>query len=180
MRTLDVLRHAMRRKPGKHLSQDGIDLARLVGATAGPYDRVVTSTLPRAIETAIAMGFEVTDTLAELAELPDAVLAEFGWPMPFSAIAATIAKDGRGAKFARKQAALWGGIVAQVADGQRALIVSHGLIIELGIIGCLPDADGAAWGGPIGFCEGITLSYDGTFTHGEILLVPAQYQATSS
>ena len=32
MRMLEVRRHTMRRKPGQHLSQEGIDLARLVGA----------------------------------------------------------------------------------------------------------------------------------------------------
>jgi broad specificity phosphatase PhoE len=46
----------MRRKPGAHLSQDGIELARLVGETSGPFSLVVTSPIPRAIETAIAMG----------------------------------------------------------------------------------------------------------------------------
>ena len=54
MRTLDIRRHTMRRKPGAHLSQDGIALARLIGENAGPYDLVVTSTIPRAVETAIA------------------------------------------------------------------------------------------------------------------------------
>ena len=42
MRILEVRRHTMRRKPGQHLSQDGIELARMVGDQSGPFDLVVT------------------------------------------------------------------------------------------------------------------------------------------
>ena len=70
MRTLYVRRHTMRRKPGQHVSQDGIDLARLVGAESGPFNLVVTSPVPRAVETAIAMGFEVDETDESLGRIP--------------------------------------------------------------------------------------------------------------
>ena len=56
MRTLEVRRHTMRRKPGQRLSQDGIELARLVGDGSGHFDLVVSSNVRRAIETTIAMG----------------------------------------------------------------------------------------------------------------------------
>ncbi|MDQ2741632.1 MAG: hypothetical protein M3Z66_04960, partial [Chloroflexota bacterium] len=49
----------MRVKPGRHLSQAGVDLARRTGNQMGPFDRVITSTVARAYETAIAMGFAV-------------------------------------------------------------------------------------------------------------------------
>ena len=49
----------MRTPPSEHLSREGVDLARRVGATLGSYDLVVTSDLPRAIETAIVMGYAV-------------------------------------------------------------------------------------------------------------------------
>ena len=84
MRTLEVRRHTMRRKPGQHLSQDGIELARLVGKTSGPFSLVVTSHIPRAIETAIAMGFEVDETNEFLAHIPLDVLTSAQWPSPFS------------------------------------------------------------------------------------------------
>jgi hypothetical protein len=48
----------MRRKPGAHLSREGIALAGLVAGDTR-YDLVVTSDIPHAIETAIAMGLEV-------------------------------------------------------------------------------------------------------------------------
>ena len=60
-------------------------LARLIGETAGPYDLVVTSTIPpRAIETAIAMGFEVNQTIEALGHLPETVAETIGWPSPFA------------------------------------------------------------------------------------------------
>ena len=37
----------MRRKPGQHLSQEGIELARSVVDTLGSYHRIVTSTVPQ-------------------------------------------------------------------------------------------------------------------------------------
>ena len=56
MRYLEHRRHSMRVQPGQHLNQAGVALARRVGETMGPFALVVTSTLPRAYETAIAMG----------------------------------------------------------------------------------------------------------------------------
>tara|TARA_B100000315_G_C14265232_1_gene446099 strand:+ start:124 stop:297 length:174 start_codon:yes stop_codon:yes gene_type:complete len=42
MRTLEVRRHTMRRKPGQHLSQDGIELARVVGDQSDSFDLDIT------------------------------------------------------------------------------------------------------------------------------------------
>ena len=46
MKTLEIRRHSIRSQPGEHLNQNGVILARLVGQNMGPFDRVVTSTLP--------------------------------------------------------------------------------------------------------------------------------------
>lgn len=59
VRTIEHRRHTMRAKPGQHLNQAGVDLARRVGDGMGRFDRVVTSRLPRAFETAIAMGYAI-------------------------------------------------------------------------------------------------------------------------
>ena len=61
MRTLEVRRHTHRNAPQPHLSQLGVDLARQVGDEMGKFDRVVTSTVPRAFETALAMGHASTN-----------------------------------------------------------------------------------------------------------------------
>jgi broad specificity phosphatase PhoE len=71
MRWLEVRRHSLTKKDagrgrGSHLSAEGVALARLVGGSLGPFARVVASASPRAVETAVAMGFAVDDTV----ELP--------------------------------------------------------------------------------------------------------------
>jgi hypothetical protein len=71
MRWLEVRPHSLTKKNsargrGSHLSAEGVVLARLVGESLGPFASVVTSASPRAIETAVAMGFAVDDTV----ELP--------------------------------------------------------------------------------------------------------------
>ncbi len=60
MRWLEVRRHSVTKKGpargrGSHLSTQGVELARRVGAELGPIAYVLTSTSPRAIATAIAM-----------------------------------------------------------------------------------------------------------------------------
>lgn len=175
MRTLEVRRHTMRRKPGAHLSQEGIMLARLVGSTSGPFSLVVTSTIPRAVETAIAMGFEVHETLDALGHLPSDVLDEVGWPNPFARVAQAVALGGHGAKFAQEQARLWRSVVEQIRDSQQALIITHGSFVELGAVASMPEANHGAWGDAIGYCEGVRLSYDGDYRHSEILRVPEEY-----
>ncbi len=178
----------MRRKPGEHLSQDGIALARLVGEASGPFNLVVTSTSPRAIETAIAMGFEVHETLDAIApHLPEEALrdrrrsgpgpvAGVGWPAPFATFADEVASGGQGAMFARLQATLWRSAVEQLGESQSALIVTHGGLLEYGAVASVPDADHSGWGGAAGYCEGVRLSFEnGTFTRCEVLRVPPDY-----
>lgn len=83
MKYLEVRRHSMRMKPGIHLSQDGVALARRVGDHMGPFARVVTSTLPRAYETALAMGFAVDVQEGQLNTLGQAVSDEISWDAGF-------------------------------------------------------------------------------------------------
>ena len=59
MAVIEHRRHSWREPPGQHLTQKGVELARRVGETMGRFDLVVTSDLPRAFETAIAMGYAV-------------------------------------------------------------------------------------------------------------------------
>src|SRR5258708_31481668 len=79
MRMIYHRRHTMRTKPGDHLSLSGVDLARRVGASMGPYDVVITSTVARAFETAIAMGFAVDEQWPALGLQPVEVLDEANW-----------------------------------------------------------------------------------------------------
>lgn len=176
MRTLEVRRHTMRRKPGAHLSREGIALARRVAESSESFDLVVTSIIARAVETAIAMGFEVDRTLEALGQVPDGVMAEVGWPSPFARVAQAVAAGGAAGPFAAALAQLWREIAAELPDGGRALIVTHGSFVELGAVASLPEADHASWGDAIGYCEGIALSYESDRCSGEILRVPAEYR----
>ena len=69
----------MRTKPGEHLSQLGVYLARRVGSgefgEVPRYDLVITSTSPRAFETAIILGFAVHERFDFLSTMEEAVLA---------------------------------------------------------------------------------------------------------
>lgn len=161
----------MRRKPGAHLSREGIALARQVGAASGSFDLVVTSTIPRAIETAIAMGFAVDRTVEAFGVLTDGVEREVSWPSDFAAVAAAVRHGGAAQRFAAEQAQLWQDLVTGLPEGGRLLIISHGHIVDLGAVGSLPDADHAGWGGPIGYCEGVRVEYDGAQRRGGLLRV---------
>ncbi len=88
LRIIEHRRHTLRVKPGQHLSQAGVDLARAVGEGMGPFDLVVTSALPRAYETAIAMGFAKDEQVAWLASVPTGFEDEVPWNAGIGRIAA--------------------------------------------------------------------------------------------
>lgn len=173
MRTIELRRHTMRAKPGQHLTQAGVSLARRVGEGLGPFDRVITSPVPRAFETALAMGFAVDEELDALAQMGEGVDREIEWPASFGRIAAVMRRGGAAAAFGRRLARLLGEIAAGLPDGGSALVISHGGIVEAAAVACLPDADHAAWGDYCGYCEGVRLFSDGVrFVRGEILRMP--------
>ena len=174
MRTLEVRRHTMRRKPGQHLSQDGVDLARLVGDDSGQFGLVVTSPLPRAIETAIAMGFEVDETDDFLGLIPTG--SGYGWPASFARVSDAVREGGAAAKFAQQMAGAWQTVVERIPESTQALVVTHGGIVEMGAVAAVPDVAHGAWGDAIGYCEGVRLTFDGGFTGCEVLRVPEEYR----
>ena len=174
IRTLDVRRHTIRLKPGQKLSPGGIELARLVGAESGPYSRVVSSPLARAADTAVEMGFEVDETLAELARMPSGALDD--WPLPFASASKLVGAGGAAAELANQTAGVWRGVIEAAPDGGRALIVTHGGIIELGAVAAVPAGEHRSWGGPIGYCEGVRLTFDGDFLACQVLRVPERYR----
>jgi broad specificity phosphatase PhoE len=174
MRIIEVRRHTMRMTPGQHLSQAGVTLARRVGDSTGPFDRVIASTLPRAYETAIAMGYAVDEQTDALSHMGFTVSNGVAWPAPFDRIARTVQGNNAVGVYARDQANLWRSYAAVLPDGGAALIISHGGIVELGAVAALPEADHAAWGAHIDYCEGIRLVFeDGVLVSGQILRVAA-------
>jgi broad specificity phosphatase PhoE len=172
MRYVELRRHTERVKPGQHLSQVGVDLARRIGNTIGPFNRVITSTIPRAYETAIAMGFAVDEQLAETSLMADNLEKEIAWDAGFAAFAEGAMRSDRVADYVRQQGALILRIALALPDEGAALVVSHGGIVEAQTVGCLPHTDFTSWGGGCDYCEGARLYFDGEqFVRGDVLRV---------
>jgi broad specificity phosphatase PhoE len=176
MRVLDVRRHCLTKKGagrgrGSHLSAEGVQQARHIGERLGPYDLVLTSHIPRTLETALAMGFAVDDQLAVLGDIAPDVWVEIGhherwaWEEPFAVFAQIMAQGGATARLGQAQRQAWKEALEVVPDGGRVLIISHGRVIEAGLVACFPDGDYATWGAPFHHGEGARLTYaDGCFT----------------
>ena len=172
MKTIEIRRHSIRQKPGEHLSQQGVTLARRVGENLGPFDRVVTSTLPRAFETAIAMGFAVDEQNELMSTYNNAVGREAPWPLSPAGYAEVVSAGGAATNYANQLVAVYTKLANFLADGRAALIINHGGIAEMGAVACLPEADYFAWGSHFECCEGIRLFWeDDKFVNAEILRV---------
>ena len=130
----------------------------------------ITSTVPRAFETAVAMGLDVDEQLEQLN--PFVGNAEISWPASFAEFARVISQGGATARFAEAQARLWRSIVQRLPDDRQALIITHGGVVEAGAVACVPDADHCAWGEYCDYCEGVGLAFDGQrFTQASVLRV---------
>ncbi len=172
MRTLEIRRHTHRNIPKPHISQTGVDLARRAGHGLGKFDRVVTSTIPRAFETAIAMGYAVDDQLDQLGMMSEAVTATIPWDAGFTAWATAAQASVVVTHYAQSLANVLHSIVRALPEEGRALIISHGGIVEACVIGCLPAVlhfpDDAA----CGYCEGARLTFNAEVaTHFEVLRI---------
>ena len=172
MKTIEIRRHSIRSKLGDHLSQQGVTLARLIGENLGPFDSVITSTLPRAFETAIAMGFAVDEQNELMSTYGNAVEREAPWPLSLAGYAEIVSKGGAAAEYANQLSLVYSKIANYLAEGRAALVINHGGVLELGAVACLPEADHLKWGSHFEYCEGIRLFWeDGKWVEGEILRV---------
>lgn len=172
MKTLEIRRHSIRQAGGDHLSQKGILLAREVGRVIGPFDFVGTSALPRAFETAIAMGFAVTEQNELMNTYGGLVEREAPWPLPFFHYSLIVKQDGAAARYAHQLADYYMRILDSLADDGSALMINHGGVVELGVVACLPDTEFSNWGEAVGYCEGARLFWDdGRCVRGEPLRI---------
>ena len=161
MRTLVIRRHTHRNAPQPHLSQIGVDLARRVGTEMGKFDRVITSIVPRAFETAIAMGYAVDEQVGQLSLMSDAVTEVIPWNAGYTAWLRAAQNSPVVAQYTQAMADLLCSIAHALPDGGRALIISHGGIVEAGAVGCVPATTRFADDGACGYCEGVRLTFDG-------------------
>jgi broad specificity phosphatase PhoE len=155
-----------------------VSLARRVGETIRHFDLVVTSDIPRARETAIAMGFaidEIDDTLAphDPAFWPEAEEFGSGRRLSFS-VWAEIAAHRRAAwGHGQSQRDRWLDIVSRVPEAGSALIVSHGGTIECGVVAGFPADVWGEWE-ELSPCDGVQLRVErGKFVSASAIRVDA-------
>ena len=171
MKSVEVFRHS-KRGEGKGLSEEGRELARRARSLLAPhYDLVVSSPKERARETLEVWGFERY-------EVHEAFTAVNPWE-PFDAQVSKLAKE-RGIiplaacweipealNYLRLQGETFLGAVKRLArklpegEGSRALVVSHGGILEAAaLLGC-PRYHLDELGGEISTCESAVFVFDG-------------------
>jgi broad specificity phosphatase PhoE len=169
MKYVEVFRHSARGE-GKGLSEEGRELARRARTLLAPhYDLCVSSPKERARETLEAFGFERY-------EVDDAFTAVNPWE-PFDANVSKLARD-RGIlplaacweipealSYLKLQGETFLGAVKRVARGLpedgRALVVSHGGILEAAALHGCTLYELAELGGEIAFCEGVVFKFAG-------------------
>ena len=172
MKTIEIRRHSIRSKPGDHLNQSGVSLARRVGEKLGPFHRVVTSTLPRAFETAIAMGFAVDQQIELMSSYGMDVEREVSWPQSFAAYSKAVRRKKAAAEYANRLAEYYAELANSLPADSAALIVNHGGILELGVVAACPDAQFESWGEAADYCEGARLFWeDRKFVKAQVLRV---------
>jgi len=179
---LEIRRHSLTKKDparlgGSDLSPEGVALARRVGEGLGPFTGVFTSPMPRTMETAIAMGQAVTRTLDTLGDVPIELVEELGHydrqneRNHFPALRRHFESDGSTRRLGLLQRQVWLAIAGELPMSASALIVSHGLVIETGLVAAVWD-DRFLSEAPFGYCEGVRLWFDGRdFSRPELLRV---------
>jgi hypothetical protein len=137
---------------------------------------VAASLAPRTVETAIAMGFAVDDCLDLGGDLWEAAQSELAHREIRDDLALYLRYQelmnagGAVARLGRPQSELWETIITKVPEGSRALLISHGGLIEPGLIAALPTFPHARWGRGFRHGEGVRIFYDGTrFVDAEVL-----------
>lgn len=168
MRTLLLLRHAERAPGGVHLSERGVRLAEELGRRPPRFDRVVTSTKPRALETAEAMGYRVDAQLVALGGLPDELArwVDRAEPRSFAEFVGFVGEVMEAALHARVLADLLRSELERLPDRGRLLVVAHGGVLELAAVGAV-GAAAARWGPTLGYLEGVDLELGpGGWGHG--------------
>jgi broad specificity phosphatase PhoE len=169
MKYVEVFRHSTRGE-GKGLSEEGRVLAhharRLL---ASHYDHIVSSPKERARETLEAFGLDRYD-------VDEAFTAVNPWG-PFDADVSVLAKERditalascweipEALSYLKLQGETFLGAVKRVARGLpaggRALVVSHGGILEAAALHGCARYELAELGGEIGFCEGVVFKIEG-------------------
>jgi len=169
MRFVEVFRHS-KRGESKGLNEEGRELARRARPLLAPrYDLCVSSPKERARETMEAFGFPSY-------EVDEAFTAVSPWE-PFDEAVTTLAKEKsitplaacwfvpEALKYLRFQGETLLGAIHRIArklpEGGRALVVTHGGILEAAALLGGPRYELDELGGEISFVEGVVFRFDG-------------------
>jgi len=182
-RLIEVRRHSKARSSeerglGSALSQEGVRLARRLGDGLRPFDIVLTSDVPRAIETALAMGVaidEIDETLAPHDPLFWPETKEFAGDreLSFAVWAEIVSHRASAWRHGERQRDRWLEVASQLPDEGSALIVCHGGTIESGMVTCFGADVWGAWE-ELSPCDGVQLMMEDTaFVSAVILRVDA-------
>lgn len=159
-RIIEIRRHAKRTKPGANLSTEGMARARRASACDQTYVRVITSQLPHAVQTAVAMGHAVDEEDWTMASMGSLVDESINFDAGFAAIQRAIRADRAAALYAELQALQLRHHLTRVEPGESVLVVSHGGVAEAGIIGLLDGIDVSGFGRSLDYCEGVRFEFD--------------------
>lgn len=155
---LEHRRHAERDRSFPHLNHRGVELAHRVGATMGEFDLVVTSPLPRALQTAVAFGYGIDQVREELKEYSEIFRPLPPWDSGFQALFDYFKKYSQAREFLNN---LVLELIRTNPRAKRILMVSHSGIVESTLLSCLQDPVVRDWGDPLSYCEGVSWSWDG-------------------
>ena len=161
---LEIRRHAERadiKSNESSLSPAGRAMAETIAKRAGPYKLVLSSPLPRAKETAqlIAGRLDATDP-GLLPEMGGVIGDRIFGEMRALADWAEVLREREDARqFAEEQLATWARLASRVGEKERALVVSHGGIIELPAITLAERLRARLDGASFGYGEGVLVTY---------------------
>ena len=155
------IRHSHREGKNPHISKKGLTLANEIGKKLPSFDVVLSSSSVRAIETTIAMGFAVSDTI----NFDDAIPKVKSQPQDknqkgydtFIEYSEKIQSDSRFKDYSMNLIQLLNNKLKLFENAENVLIVSHGGIIEISTIAFLPDIDYISWGKCVDHCNGVKL-----------------------
>ncbi len=172
MRSVELRRHSHREGGAAHLSRLGRQMAEHVGRSAPPFDRVLTSPVPRAVETAEAMGQRIDARDPALATLDASAESALGPVVTWAEVALGFVRLPPVARNGALLAEVFERLAASLPEGGRGLVVSHSVVVELGAVAAFPSAPTVSWGPLAGYLEGVRLVHDGSrFVSAELLRV---------
>lgn len=169
MRFLEVRRHSLTktgpaRESGSLLSAEGVVRARALGERLPFAEYVVTGPDRRHVETAVAMGYAVDETVSWPSGYVAGVVNhhdQWRWDRPFQRYAELLETSTELQAVAHVHLTHWCRALDQIVDGATALVVSSGGSIEPMLVASHPDGDQAEWGTALHHLEGATLTFDG-------------------